>query len=89
MFFGEVAGEDGGIAVGDGDGVGIGGEAGGFEFLEVGVVAENESAVKVSPSAGTAEGHPAGAGNYKVTRVLCRGTSVYIWGFGGRVPGVG
>ena len=39
MFFGEVAGEDGGVAVGDGDGVGIGDEAGGFEFLEVGVVA--------------------------------------------------
>jgi len=97
VFFGEVAGEDGRVAVGDGDGVGFGGEAGGFEFLEVGVVAENESAVKVSPSAGTAEGHPAGAGNYKVTRVLWRGTGVYILGVrgwvsgfgGGRVTGVG
>ena len=78
MFFGEVAGEDGGIAVGDGDGVGFGGEAGGFEFVEVGVVAENESPVKVSPSAGTAEGHPAGAGDYQVT-----GIGVQISGFGG------
>ncbi len=84
MFFGEVAGEDGGIAVGDGDGVGFGGEAGGFEFLEVGVVAENESAVKVSPSAGTAKGHPAGAGDYQVT-----GIGVRVPGFGCRVLGVG
>ena len=49
--------------MGDGDGVGFGGEAGGFELLEVGMVAENESAVKVSPATGTAQGHPAGAGN--------------------------
>ncbi len=78
MFFGEVAGEDGRVAVGDGDGVGFGGEASGFQFLEVGVVAENESAVKVSPSAGTAKGHPAGAGDYQVT-----GIGVQVSGVGG------
>ncbi len=62
MFFREVAGEDGRIAVGDGDGMCTGGEAGGFELVEVGMVAQYEAAVVVAPSAGTAQSHPTGAG---------------------------
>ena len=62
MFFGEVAGEGGGIAVSNGDCVCTGGEAGGFELVEVGVVAQYEASVVVAPSAGTAKSHPTGAG---------------------------
>ena len=62
MFFGEVAGEGGRIAVGDGDGMCTGGEAGGFELVEVGMVAQHEASIVVAPSAGTAQSHPTGAG---------------------------
>lgn len=63
MFFGEVAGEGSGISVGDGYGVCTGGEAGGFKFVEVGVIAQYETAIVVAPSAGTAKRHPTGAGS--------------------------
>ena len=53
VFFGEVAGEGGRIAVGDGDGMCTGGEAGGFVLVEVGMVAQYEASVVVAPSAGT------------------------------------
>lgn len=62
MFFGEVAGEGGRIAVGNGDSMCTGCEAGGFELVEVGMVAQYEGAIVVAPSAGTAQSHPTGAG---------------------------
>ena len=62
MFFGEVAGEGGGIAVGDGYGMCTCGEAGGFELVEVGMVAQHEASIVVAPSAGTSQRHPTGAG---------------------------
>ncbi len=63
VFFGEVAGEGGGIAVGDGDGVCAGGEAGGFELGKVGVIAQYEASVVVAPSSGTAQSHPTRTGS--------------------------
>ncbi len=63
VFFGEVAGEGGGIAVSDRDGVCTRGEAGGFKFVEVGMVAQYEAAIIVAPSTGTAQSHPTRAGS--------------------------